>query len=103
MLKAFSWLPWEERYPETLKISEKDKLTELVQSAELAVFYRLKELSNSTAYREERNEIYLTLANLLAFKTHKLGWPALLPVKSQPLPKTLPTRGASTAMRSPQG
>jgi hypothetical protein len=103
MLKCFSWLPWQERYPEARKISEKDKLTQLVQSAELRMFYRLKELSNSAACRAERNEIHLALANLLAFKTHKLGWPALLPVKSQPLPKTLPTRRTSIAMRSPQG
>jgi hypothetical protein len=83
MLKCFSWLPWQERYLETRKIAEKDKLTQLVQSAELVLFYRLKELSNSAADRAERNEVCLGLANLLAFKTHRLGWPAILSVKSR--------------------
>jgi hypothetical protein len=73
---------WKQRYSETLKISEKDKLTDLVQSAELAMLDRLKELTDLPEHRDERNEIRLALLDLLAVKTYKLGWPALRPAKS---------------------
>jgi hypothetical protein len=73
---------WKQLYLETLKISGNNKLTELVQSAELAMFYRLKELTDSPEHRDERNQIRLALLDLLAVKTYKLRWPALLPAKS---------------------
>ena len=73
---------WKQQYLETLKTSEKDKLTDLVQSAELAILHRLKELTNSPEHSDERNQIRLALLDLLAVKTYKLRWPALLPAKS---------------------
>ena len=73
---------WKQLHLATLEISEKDHLTELVQSAELAMLYRLKELTNSPEHRDERNEIRSALLDLLAVKTYKLRWPALLPAKS---------------------
>ena len=73
---------WKQQYLETLKTFEKDKLTDLVQSAELAMLHRLKELTNSPEHSDERNQIRLALLDLLAVKTYKLRWPALLPAKS---------------------
>ena len=73
---------WRQQYLEALKTSEKDKLTDLVQSAELAILHRLKELTNSPEHSDERNQIRLALLDLLAVKTYKLRWPALLPAKS---------------------
>jgi hypothetical protein len=46
------------------------------------MLYRLKELTNSPEHRDERNEIRSALLDLLAVKTYKLRWPALLPAKS---------------------
>jgi len=43
---------------------------------------RAKELTDSPEHRQERNELRFAGMDLLAVKTHKLGWPALLPVKS---------------------
>jgi hypothetical protein len=83
-------------YLATLRISEKDKLTELVQSAELAMFHRLTRLTNSPEHRDERNQIRWALLLLLAVKTSKLKWPALLPAESYYDPERLlahpPTR-----------
>jgi hypothetical protein len=73
---------WKQLYLATLRMSEKDKLTELVQSAELAMFHRLKQLTNSPEHRDERNQIRWALLDLLAIKTYKLRWPALLHGKS---------------------
>jgi hypothetical protein len=81
MLKSSS-SPWKQPYREALKTSEKAKLTELVQSAELAMLDRLKELTDSPDHRQERNELRLACMDLLAVKTHKLGWPRLRPLKS---------------------
>jgi hypothetical protein len=77
MLKSFSSSSWKRPYLEALKISEKDKLTVLVQSAELAIFYRMKELTDSPENRQERNDLRLACMDLLAVKTYKLGWPSL--------------------------
>jgi len=73
---------WKQPYLEALKTSDKEKLTGLVQSAELAMFRRAMELTDSPEHRQERSELRLACMDLLAVKTHKLGWPALLPVKS---------------------
>jgi hypothetical protein len=81
-LKFVSSLAWKRLYLEALKTSEKAKLTRLVQSAELAMFERAKELTDSPEHRKERNELRLACMDLLVVKTYKLGWPALLPLKS---------------------
>jgi len=82
MSKSFSPSSWKQPYLEALKTSEKEKLTGLVQAAEIAMFYRMKELTDSPEHRQERSELRLARMDLLAVKTHRLGWPALLPVKS---------------------
>jgi hypothetical protein len=82
MLKSFSSSSWKQPYREALKISEKERLTGLVQSAELAMFDRAKELTDSPEHRQERNELRLAGMDLLAVKTHKLGWPSLQRAKS---------------------
>jgi hypothetical protein len=73
---------WKQLYLAALKISEEDQLTQLVQSAELAMLHRLKELTNSPDHRDERNQIRLAHLDLLAVKTYKLRWPALPRAKS---------------------
>jgi hypothetical protein len=80
MLKRFS--SWRQLYSATLTVSERANLIEVVRAAELAMLARLKELTISPEHHDERNEIRLALSDLLAVKTHKLGWPALIPTKS---------------------
>lgn len=82
-LKSFSSLSWKRLYLEALKTYERNNLTGLVQSAELAMFYRMAELTDSPEDRQERSELRLACVDLLAVKTHKLGWPALPRVKSR--------------------
>ena len=81
-LKSFSSLSWKRLYLEALKTSERNNLTGLVQAAELAIFERAKELTDLPEHRQERNELSLACTDLLAVKTQKLGWPALLPAKT---------------------
>jgi hypothetical protein len=83
MFQPVSLSAWKQPYLQAVKTSEKEKLTGLVQSAELAMFYRIKELTNSPEDRQERSELRLAYMDLLAVKTHKLGWPALQPVKAR--------------------
>ena len=83
MLKPFSLSSWKQPYREALKTSEKERLTGLIQAAELAMFYRTKELTDSLEDRQARSELRLACMDLLAVKTHKLGWPALQPVKAR--------------------
>ncbi|MFZ3333579.1 MAG: hypothetical protein WA197_23270 [Candidatus Acidiferrales bacterium] len=68
---------WKQPYQQALKESDEQKLTELVQAAEYAIVLRLQELENSTDHHEERVEMKLATADLLAIKTYKLGWPAV--------------------------
>ena len=69
---------WKELYRQTLKESDEEKLTELVNAAEYAIVLRLQELENCADHQEERAEIKSATADLLALKTHKLGWPPIL-------------------------
>jgi hypothetical protein len=68
---------WKELYFQTLRESDTEKLTELVQAAEHAMVIRAQELLNSTDHHEERSEMAIAKASLLSIKTHKLGWPAV--------------------------
>lgn len=72
-----SYPMWKDLYLQTLLESDTDKLTELVHAAEYAIVLRLQELENSTDHHEERIQMKLATADLLAIKTHKLGWPAV--------------------------
>jgi hypothetical protein len=74
---------WKEPYHQALKESDQQKLTALVHAAEYANVLRLQELENSTDHHEERAEMKRAAADLLAIKTHKLGWPAV-PYDSRP-------------------
>jgi hypothetical protein len=70
---------WKEPYREALKESDEQKLTELVQAAEYAIVLRLQELENCTDHQEERAQMKGAAADLLAIKSHKLGWPSIHP------------------------
>jgi hypothetical protein len=66
---------WKEPYLEALRESDKEKLTELVQAAEGAIFLRLQELAGSADHHEERSEINKACADLLSIQVNKLGFP----------------------------
>ena len=75
---------WKELYFQTLKESDPQKLTELVQAAEYTIVLRLQELENSTDQHEERIEMKRAAVDLLVSKAYKLGWPAV-PTPSSPM------------------
>jgi hypothetical protein len=81
MQNSYSKL-WRELHRKTLWESEEEKLKELVQATELAILLRLQELESSADSHEERTELENAAADLLAIKTHKLGWPQV-PVPSR--------------------
>ena len=68
---------WKEFYLEALLESDREKLTGLVATTEQAIAVRSQELLNSADHHEERDEMAIALASLLAIKTHELGWPAV--------------------------
>ena len=70
-------LPWKELYLQAVFERDKGKMSEFVLATEQAIGLRLQELPNSTDNKEERSEIAIVEASLLAIKTHKLGWPAV--------------------------
>jgi hypothetical protein len=70
-------LPWKELYLQAVFERDKGKMSELVLATEQAIGLRLQELLNSTDNKEERSEIAIVKASLLAIKIHKLGWPAV--------------------------
>jgi hypothetical protein len=67
-------LPWKDLYLQAVFERDKGKMSELVLATEQAIGLRLQELLDSTD-KEERSEIAIAMASLLAIKTHKLGWP----------------------------
>ena len=69
-------LPWKALYLQAVFERDKGKMSELVLATEQAIGLRLQELLNSTD-EEERSEIAIVKASLLAIKTHKLGWPTV--------------------------
>ena len=68
---------WKELYLQVLLESDPKKLTELVLGTEQAIALRAQELFNSSDHHEERSEMSIAKASLLAIKTHKLGWPSV--------------------------
>jgi hypothetical protein len=70
-------LSWRESYEKALQESENGKLTEYIHETEAGIFKRLQELASSSDHHEERAQIQSMLADLLAIKIHKLGWPNL--------------------------
>lgn len=77
MPDSYAASSWQELYLNALTETDQKKLSELIQAVEGAMFLRWQELANSTDHREERSEMHVASAALLAIKTHKLGWPLL--------------------------
>ena len=67
-------MSWKDLYLQTLLESDTEKLTELVQATEQAVAARARQLLNPSD-QQERGEMAVATASLLAIKVHKLGWP----------------------------
>lgn len=70
-------ISWKEHYLHALLESNTEKLTELVQVTEQAIALRAEELLNSSDHHEERSQMAVAKASLLAIKVHKLGWPSV--------------------------
>jgi hypothetical protein len=66
---------WKALFRETLQESDPVKATELVLFTEQVMNNRIRELFNSEDHHEERSEMDVAKAALLAFKVNKLGWP----------------------------
>jgi hypothetical protein len=64
---------WKQLYFEALRESDQDKLAERVDAAEEAMFLRSQELADSADDNEERSEIHVACAALLAIRINKLG------------------------------
>ena len=67
-------MSWKEHFLHALLESDTEKLTELVQATEQALALRAQELLNSSDHHEERSQMTVAKASLLAIKVHKLGW-----------------------------
>ncbi len=63
-------MSWKDLYLQTLLESDEEKLTELVHATEQAIV--LRTISGSVS-QEERSEMAVAKASLLAIKVHKLG------------------------------
>ncbi|HZV86473.1 MAG TPA: hypothetical protein VFF95_02930 [Candidatus Binatus sp.] len=70
-------MSWKEHFLHALLESDTEKLTELVQATEQALALRAQELLNSSDHHEERSQMTVAKASLLAIKVHKLGWPSV--------------------------
>jgi hypothetical protein len=68
-------LSWKRPFLQALEESDKQKLGELVNASENAIFLRQQELKNSSDHHEERSEMNVAELALLTIKTHKLGRP----------------------------
>ena len=68
-------LPWKQVYEAALRNQDVEKLTDHIFQAEGAIFLRQQELAGSSDHHEERKEMEAASEDLLAIKTHKLGWP----------------------------
>jgi hypothetical protein len=70
--------PWKQSYEAALRNQDTERLTDRIFQAEAAIFQRQQELAGSSDHYEEKKEMEAASEDLLAIKTHKLGWP---PVK----------------------
>jgi hypothetical protein len=66
---------WKEAYEKTLREKDKQKLGDLILSAEAAIFRRYQELAPSSDHHEERRSLKEAAENLLSLKVNQLGWP----------------------------
>jgi hypothetical protein len=69
---------WEQPLHEALMETDKKKLVELVQTAEAAIFNRLREMESSQDGDEERKAIQEACVALLDIQVNKLEWPCSL-------------------------
>jgi hypothetical protein len=70
-----STISWKEAYEKALRETDKQKLGELVLSAEAAIFRRYQELAPSSNHHEERRSMNAASEQLLSLKVNRLGWP----------------------------
>lgn len=66
---------WKVAYEKTLREKDKQKLGDLILSAEAAIFRRHQELAPSSDHHEERRSLKEAAENLLSLKVNQLGWP----------------------------
>jgi hypothetical protein len=72
-------MSWKDLYLQTLLESDEEKLTELVHATEQAIVLRA---ISASASQDERSDMAVAKASLLAIKVHKLGWPSVPPAGS---------------------
>jgi hypothetical protein len=87
-MAEISTASWKEPYQQALHETDKQKLAEMVQAAEAAIFRRFQELTHSPDHHEERRALDQASDQLLSLKVNQLGWP---PVVSE-YPFRLPNR-----------
>jgi hypothetical protein len=76
---------WREPYLAALQESDKEKLTELVQATEAAMFLRFQQIETDPSnHNEERSEMKAACADLLSIQINTLGWPSSLPEMPSP-------------------
>jgi hypothetical protein len=64
---------WRQPVLRALRESDEKALGELVFAAEYAIILRQRELRDSTDHHEERSEIQVAMAALMAINVYKLG------------------------------
>lgn len=64
---------WKQPFLCALQESDNGKLAKLVVAAEHAIILRQRELKNFSGHHEERSEMQVALAALLAINVYKLG------------------------------
>jgi hypothetical protein len=67
-------MSWKDLYLQTLLESDEEKLKELVHATEQAIVLRA---ISASASQDERSDMAVAKASLLAIKVHKLGWPSV--------------------------
>ena len=68
-------MSWKDLYLQTLLESDEEKLAELVHATEQAIVLRAISVSAS---QDERSDMAVATASLLAIKVNKLGWPSVV-------------------------
>ena len=67
-------MSWKDLYLQTVLESDEEKLTELVHATEQAIVLRT---ISASASQDERSDMAVATASLLAIKVNKLGWPSV--------------------------
>jgi hypothetical protein len=64
---------WRQPVLRALRASDEQTLGELILAAEHAIIQRQRELRDSTDHHEERSEMHVAMAALMASNVYKLG------------------------------